>query len=467
MGRETRWSAICWVLAGALLAWGAASLAQESGERAAGERSVWFMDAQKRFLELLGPPLPPAAVDDDGFTDLHYAAILNLPDAVRELMAAGADVNARDGHGRTPLHYAAWYDRHDVVKVLAAAGADPMAPRDDGSTPLHDAAWRNARASVEALLEVGVPVGIAAVPWISWEDSGEDGPASAKAKAAGSAVWTPLHRAAWNDARDAAEALLAHGAEVNARDSEGWTPLHAAAAGNAQAAARLLLERGADMEARDRAGWTALHHAVWHEARPVATLLASRGAGLDGKPGSDDSPSYPLYDAGWWAWAVRTVGDLDYYQRKSVGESSEIVPSIWLRIHLNQYLDSIAGVCSLDRPRGERAARVKTLLENLRKFVEAHSYRRVRPFNDASQTVLSHIQMVVLEGAFAADLNRSYLDDGSGSDRYEALGASFDLRYAVSVNLGRGGSPEEWAAKISEGLACLGPAPAPSGPGRE
>ena len=412
-------------------------------------------------------------------TPLHYAARNGDARLVELLAARGMDVDARDGRGRTPLHYAAWEDRPEIVKVLAAAGADPMATRDDGSTPLHDAAWRNARASVEALLEAGVPVGIAAVPSIEWEDSGEDGPASGKA--AGPGAWTPLHRAAWNDARDAAEALLAHGAEVNARDFEGWTPLHAAAAGNAPAAARLLLERGADMEARDRAGWTALHHAVWHEARPVATLLASRGARLDGKPGSDDSP---LYDAGWWARAVRTVGGLEYYQDwsedegelvtvegitfyqyKSVDESSRIVPSIWLRIHLNQYLDSIAGVCSLDRPPGERAARVETLLENLRKFVEAHSYRKVRPFNDPSQMTLSMIRETVLKGAAAAELNRSYLDAGSGSDRYEALGAAFGHVYSVFVNLGPGDPREEWAVKIAEGLACLGAAPAPSGSG--
>lgn len=238
--------------------------------------------------------------------------------------------------------------------------------------------------------------------------------------------------------------------------------------GNAQAAARLLLERGADMEARDRAGWTALHHAVWHEARPVATLLASRGARLDGKPGSD---------AGWWARAVRTVGGLEYSQdwsdvvkmkRSKPGDEwskIKIVPSIWLRIHLNQYLDSIAGVCSLDGPPGERAARVETLLENLRKFVEAHSYRKVRPFNDPSQMTLSIIRETVLKGAAAAELNRSYLDDGSGSDRYEALGAAFGHRYSVFVNLRPGDPREEWAVKIADGLACLGAAPAPSGSG--
>lgn len=422
-------------------------------------------------------------------TPLHHAAGNGDAGMVEALAARGMDVNERDGRGRTPMHYAAWNDREEAVKVLAAASADPRAVRDDGSTPLHDAAWRDARAAVEALVDLGVPVDIAAVPSIASWKSAEDGAQSTEATADPGA-WTPLYRAAWNDARDAAEALLAHGADVNARDAEGWTPLHAAAAGNAEATARLLLERGADMEARDHSGWTALHHAVWHEARPVATLLASRGARLDGKPGSGETP---LADAGWWARAVRTVEGLEYYDDVFYGKGEprkprvvdplpgkgklrryRVVDPIWSRIRLNQYVDSIAGVCSLDRPVGERADRVKMLLENLRKFTELELGLppRAYPDTDYARTQrlrLGDIMGVVLEGSFAESLNRSYLDHGSGSNGYEELSAGFDRSYRVAFALGRDippsvacgpySYPTEWAEKLYEGLRCLHAAP--------
>jgi len=38
--------------------------------------------------------------------------------------------------------------------------------------------------------------------------------------------WTPLHEAAWLNKAGAAEILLNHGADINARDGNGWTPLH-------------------------------------------------------------------------------------------------------------------------------------------------------------------------------------------------------------------------------------------------
>ena len=68
-----------------------------------------------------------------GETPLHCAS---TPEAVRVLIAAGADVNARDADDATPLHSAAALGRASVVRELLAVGADAAATNRSGRTPL-------------------------------------------------------------------------------------------------------------------------------------------------------------------------------------------------------------------------------------------------------------------------------------------------------------------------------------------
>ena len=61
------------------------------------------------------------------------------------------------------------------------------------------------------------------------------------------------------------------------------TPLHNAALGNAREAADLLIARGADVNAKRKYGWTPLHHATWKNAREATGLLIARGADVNAK----------------------------------------------------------------------------------------------------------------------------------------------------------------------------------------
>ena len=74
---------------------------------------------------------------------------------VRELIAAGADVNRRHKYGHTPVHEAAFHGRIDMVTVLLAAGADPNMCGDDGGGPLFWAARGGHLELVELLLTNG------------------------------------------------------------------------------------------------------------------------------------------------------------------------------------------------------------------------------------------------------------------------------------------------------------------------
>jgi ankyrin repeat protein len=108
-------------------------------------------------------------------TALHVAAVSAQLEAVKLLLAAGADINLKDGSGLSPLHYACasapesfiqgaagrLYGTEtvaavQVVKFLLANGANPnLLSSPLNQTPLHLAAYFGYKTIVAALLEKG------------------------------------------------------------------------------------------------------------------------------------------------------------------------------------------------------------------------------------------------------------------------------------------------------------------------
>ena len=201
-------------------------------------------------------------------TPLHWAARGNALETARVLVERGADIHVKDDIGGTPLNYAAHWNSLEVARYLVERGADIHAKDVYGDTPLHDAAAGNARETAEFLLSRGAD--------IHAKDS--DG-------------WMPLHVAAYRNAHETAEFLLSRGADIHARDNGGITPLHWAARGNARETAEFLLSRGADIHAKDSSyGYTPLHYAARGNARETAEFLLSRSAEIHAKGNDGESP---------------------------------------------------------------------------------------------------------------------------------------------------------------------------------
>lgn len=71
-----------------------------------------------------------------GSTPLHMAATNPDVSALKALLTAGADVNAKDVDGNTPLHMSAYSNKFEHTKLLLEAGADVNAVSTGGRTPV-------------------------------------------------------------------------------------------------------------------------------------------------------------------------------------------------------------------------------------------------------------------------------------------------------------------------------------------
>jgi hypothetical protein len=101
---------------------------------------------------------------------------------------------------------------------------------------------------------------------------------------------TPLHLAAANGQRDAAELLLGGNSDVNANDVDGWTPLHRAAYEGHKDVVELLLACRARVSAKKNDGHTPLDLAVGQGHKEVAELLRQ----------SMPPPVVGLWRIRWW-----------------------------------------------------------------------------------------------------------------------------------------------------------------------
>ena len=232
--------------------------------------------------------------DEQGATPLHKAVYNENPEALKALLNAGADIEAKllfDGWDQgTSLHFAAGGGLTRMVAVLLSHGANMAAADEWGGTPLHRAAsaarssgtyWTSIRARSHSIENIRVLVNAGAV-----------------LEARHKSGRTPMHELVRNSSSaeedasdnvdeikviaDAIGVMARIGADLEARDKDGRTPLHFAANNNRFEDAisiQALIAVGARLSARDSLGKTPLHRAAEfdaHKRRKVTRCEPSR-----------------------------------------------------------------------------------------------------------------------------------------------------------------------------------------------
>lgn len=271
-------------------------------------------DNGQAVAQLIGSSGAVNTRDSRGDTPLMYAAAVGSAGMMQQLLAAGADVNAKDKfestaimwcsndlrkvrllidkgadvnahskQGRTPLQIAAMHDGNvEVIRLLLKKGVDVKAPDSGGSAALIAAAAANDTGIVKLLLELGADV---------------------KAKDAGG--FTALIEAAGNGNAEVVKLLLARGADVNAQSAPSrehpvkngpiaigsLTPLLLAVTSGSAETVRLLLDAGANVNARDVRQMTPLMLAIATD-RPhegIIRMLLAKGASTDPKSNANET----------------------------------------------------------------------------------------------------------------------------------------------------------------------------------
>lgn len=180
------------------------------------------------FLNMLTKPTEYEKQERD-YKELIKAVYHEDLCALREMVRAGADVNARSSSGDTILSMAILCNCLLSTKELLEAGADVNLGNRDGRRPIH--------CAVDC-----------------------------------------------SDPCNAIALLLEHRADINAEMRDGWTALHWAAARGMPSVMKMLLDAGGDVHATVCVRRSPLYYAALHDNSDVFEMLLRSGSetcGLD------------------------------------------------------------------------------------------------------------------------------------------------------------------------------------------
>ena len=278
---------------------------------------------QERLKQVLGRGFLVRRKDENGWTDLHFAAVLDLARLASALLDNGADpvaqLNLGDEpfsdrlqsrlfaldagdvarwrlNGQTPLMVAAYANSRNVAEVLMARGASVRERDANRQTPLHYATAGGANEVVELLLSRGANVNAVDRQRQTPLHLGTRSPEvvamliqrGANHEAVAEKDRRPMHYAANNP--ESMAVLLTNGANIEGMDNKQRTPLHYAAMANSATGAAFLLDQGALLNAKDYKSRTPLFFAASNNSLETAEILLARGASVHTKAFLSQTP---------------------------------------------------------------------------------------------------------------------------------------------------------------------------------
>jgi len=118
---------------------------------------IWatIRDEHEAVKFLLAKGADPNLQDESGWTALRHALLTSYTDIMETLLTAGARIDMKDRRGLTILMEAAFRGKEEVARLLLAKGADPNAKGKRGITALSLAALKGHRQVVGLLLAKG------------------------------------------------------------------------------------------------------------------------------------------------------------------------------------------------------------------------------------------------------------------------------------------------------------------------
>ncbi|SMX49336.1 ankyrin repeat domain-containing protein [Maliponia aquimaris] len=198
----------------------------------------------------------PSAREVAAYDGLFRAAHEGDVAMIEQLVAEGADVDARDSRGRTPVHVAAFASEDDALRALAEAGADMNALEHRAYDAVTIAAVADDPELMSLAIDLGNDPGLVTSPY--------DG--------------TALIAAAHLGHAEVVRRLIAAGAPLDHVNNLHWTAvMEAVVLGDGGpdhlAVLDALLSAGADRSLADRDGVTPLRHAEARGFKEMAERL--------------------------------------------------------------------------------------------------------------------------------------------------------------------------------------------------
>jgi ankyrin repeat protein len=210
------------------------------------------------FINTANAQVPPSAAERATYTGLHAAAARGDAAGIKKILAGkqGVIVDATDSRGRTPLHVAAFGRHHDAMRALVAAGANPNALENDR----YDIVTIAAVADDVPTLKVALELGCSAKNVTSRYDG------------------TALIAAAHLGHAEVVRTLIAAGAPLDHVNNLHWTALiESIVLGDGgprhTATLKALLDAGASTKLTDRQGRTPLELARGRGYKEMVSLL--------------------------------------------------------------------------------------------------------------------------------------------------------------------------------------------------